>query len=733
MNKIVLTGIFLLVVSVSSSQQKVEYNLCDADFSPLYVRKGLPVNAVYLNKNAKPEARAWDVVSRLSFGEKLTLTGGWKKFYFPPLPRLGLCPVYFADASQGIRINDKAACPPIEKTTAFPSGLALAATWNPQLANKYAKAIGEECRAWGVHVLLGPGMNMYRHSEGGRNFEYFGEDPLLTSKMAVAYVKGLQSTGTIATIKHFIGNEHELARHVADIKIGERALREIYLPAFEAAIKEGKAVAVMTGNNQVNGYPGAANKPLSGDYLRKELGFKGIIMSDWANSVFWKDRQHLELGSGHSLLMENNIPFSAYVNKEINEHSEKKAAIEKQLGQMVFHNLYTFFKAGVYDKPYRDLDFMKTIDQHEGLALQTAEEAITLLKNDDNILPLVPSKMNRIVVLGKDSALSVYGGQGSGAVKGFNHIDYLQGLKKIYGDKIIRKNNITDDEIKSADAVLYFVHKPVGEGGDFDFYLPEKTQQEIGAYSSLNKNFIVVYSSGNPMDMPWLGKVKGLVYAYLIGQQRGTALANVLSGKVNPSGKLPFTIEKEFEDSPGKDYNLMKDGKYYWGGNRVNSAKAREMFGNISFDYKEGIYVGYRWYDKKNIQPQFPFGYGLSYTDFTYSNIQSGAKTISRNGTLLIKFTIKNTGNTDGAEVAQLYIHPVGSKMDRPEKELKGFTKIFLKKGESVKVSLPVSYKNLAYWDEKTHQWKTDKGEYEVWVGGSSKDIVLKTSIKVIN
>jgi beta-glucosidase len=733
MKKIFLFDIFLLTVFICSAQQKVEYNLCDADLSPLYARKGLPADAVYLNKKATPEERARDVVNRLGFEEKLALTGGWKGFYFPPLPRLGLSPVCFSDASQGIHIYDKSNCLGIEKTTAFPCTLSLAATWNPQLTYQYARAIGEECRAWGVHVLLGPGINLYRHSEGGRNFEYFGEDPLLTSKMAVAYVKGLQSTGTIATLKHFIGNEFELVRHVADIKIDERALREIYLPAFEASIKDGNAAAVMTGNNQVNGYPGAANQPLSGNYLRKELGFRGVIMSDWANSIFWKERQDLELGSGHSLLMADNKAFSEYVTKEIKEHPEKKASIEKQLGQMVFYNLYTFFKAGVYDKPYRDLDFIKTIDQHKAVALRTAEEAITLLKNDDKVLPLLPSKVDRIVVLGNDSALSVYGGNGSGAVKGFDHVDYLQGLKNRYGDKIIRKNDITDDEIKLADAVLYFAHKPVGEGRDFDFYLPAKTQQEIDTYSSLNKNFIVLYSSGNPMDMPWLGQVKGLIYAYLIGQQSGTALANVLCGSVNPSGRLPFSIEKNFDDSPGKDYNLMKDGKYYFGGTRVNSSEAQEKFGDIFFDYKEGIYVGYRWYDKKDIQPQFPFGYGLSYTDFEYATIQSSAKTINTNGTVLINFTIKNTGNTDGAEVAQLYIHPVGSKVDRPEKELKGFAKVFLKKGESKKVTLQVSYKDLAYWDVKTHRWKTDKGDYEVWVGGSSKDIALKTSIRVIN
>lgn len=691
------------------------------------MRKGLQANAVYLNKNAAAEARANDVVKRLTFDEKLQLTGGWKKFYFPPVERLGLMPVYFADATQGI--HEKDYCVNITKTTSFPSGLALAATWNEQLAYDYAKAIGEECRAWGVNVLLGPGMNMYRHSEGGRNFEYMGEDPLLTSKMSVAYVKGLQSTGTIATIKHFIGNEHEFARHVTDINIGERALREIYLPSFTAAIKDGGALALMTGNNMLNGYPGAANKPLVAGYLRKELGFKGVVMSDWANSMYWTERLQMELGSGHSLLMENNNLFAEYIKKQLKEHPEQKTKIEKELGNMAFYNLYTFFKAGVYDKPYRDLSFIKTIDQHKPVALRTAEEAITLLKNDDNMLPLIPSKLNKIVVLGNDTALNIYGGRGSGAVKGFDHINYLQGLKNVYGDKIIRKAGITDDEIRSADVVLYFIYKIVGESGDFAFKLPETIHTDIQKAASLNKNIVVIYSSGNPMDMPWLNSVKGLVYAYFLGQYRGEALANVLSGKINPSGKLPYTIEKTFDDSPGKDYNLMKDGKYYWGGGRGESKKIQDKFGDLAYEYKEGIYVGYRWFDKINIKPQFPFGYGLSYTRFDYSSVASSSKTISKNRTILISFTIKNTGNVDGAEIAQLYMHPVNAKIDRPEKELKGFKKIFLKKGESKKVTIPLSYNDLSYWDEKTHQWKTDKEAYEIWVGSSSKDIKLTTII----
>lgn len=716
-----------LLMQGAYAQEKIEYDLCGTDFRPLYMRSGLPAGAVYLDPGASAGDRARDVVSRLTFEEKLQLTGGWKKFYFPPVERLGLMPVYFADATQGV--HEKDYCVNITKTTAFPGGIAIAATWNDDLAYEYAKAVGEECRAWGVNVLLGPGLNMYRNAEGGRNFEYLGEDPLLSSRMGVAYVKGLQSTGTIATVKHFVGNEHEFARHVVDIRISERALREIYLPSFTAAIREGGALALMTGNNMINGFPGAADKPLSGDYLRKEIGFEGVIMSDWANTMYWTDRLNLELGSGHSLLMENNDLFAEYILEQIKKHPEQKDQIEEELGEMVFHNLFSFFKAGVYDKPYRDLSFMKTIDEHKDIALKTAEEAVTLLKNENHILPVIPSEVNKIVVLGVDSALTIYGGRGSGKVAGFDHIDYLQGLKEVYGNKIIRKEDISDEEIRSADVVFYFLHKMVGESGDFDFYLPAQKHSDIERAASLNKNIVVIYSSGNPSDMPWLDKVKGLVYAYFLGQYRGIALANILSGKVNPSGKLPYSIEKTFDDSPAKDYNLMADGKYYWGGGRNHSAQIQEKFGDLTYNYDEGIYIGYRWFDKKKIKPRFPFGYGLSYTQFAYSGLKSSSKSLNKDNNLKISFKIKNSGKTEGAEIAQLYIHPLASRIDRPVKELKAYKKVFIKEGKSVKVSLPLSYDDFRYWDENKHDWQVEKGEYEIWIGTSSEDIKLKTKI----
>lgn len=708
------------------AQDKIEYKLCDQDFRPIYMRENLPKNAVYTNKNNSSEARAKDVINRLTFDEKLMLTGGWKMMHFPAVERLGLPPVYFSDASQGIHVKDH--CVKVGKTTAFPGTIALAATWNPELAYNYAKSISEECKAWGISVLLGPGMNMYRHSEGGRNFEYMGEDPLLTSQLSVSYVKGLQDAGTVATIKHFIGNEQEFARHVANIKISERALREIYLPPYEASIKEGKALAVMTGNNVVNGFPGAANTPLTNDVLRKEYGFKGVVMSDWANSTFWPEKQGMELTSGHSLLMDNNEVFATYVRQELKDHPGRKQEIEKDLETMVFYNLYTFFKSGIYDRPYRNPALLATFDAHKKVALQTAEEGITLLKNDDHILPVKPASIKKIVVLGTDAALTVHTGKGSGMVEGYDHIDYLTGLKNVYGNKIVYSKDFDRSEISSADVVLYFITRPSGEGFDIDFNLPN-IKDSIEQVAQLNKNLVVIHSSGNGFAMPWLPSVKGFVFAYLLGQERGEALANIISGKVNPSGKLPFTIEKDFNESPGKDYNKMSDGKYYWVGGKPASQNIRKQFGNIEVPYNEGVFVGYRWYEKKNIQTQFPFGFGLSYSTFSFSALSSSSKKITKDKPVSITFTVTNTGSVAGAEVAQLYVGDVKSTVDRPIKELKGFKKAFLAPGASKKITINIGWKDLAYWDEASHQWKVEPGDFIIEVGSSSKDIKQRLTI----
>lgn len=719
--KRILWPAMLLLLGFGAScacAQAVDYDLCGADFRPLSMHKDLPAGAVYTNPKASPEARAHDVVARLTFDEKLALTGGWKQFHFPGVARLGIPPVYFSDASQGI--HQKNYCVKVGDTTAFPDMEALAATWDRKAAYRYARAISEEARGYGISVLLGPGLNLYRNSEGGRNFEYMGEDPYLTGEMGVSYVQGMQSLGTIATVKHFLGNEQEAARHTANSIIGERALRELYLEPFRAAIERGGALAVMTGNNLVNGHPGAADTPLVQGILRNEYGFRGVVMSDWANSMFWKDRLSEELTSGHSLLMENNDLFAQYVRSEVAAHPEKKTLIEAQLGRMVEENLYSFFKAGVYDRPYRDPTLLSSLPGHKQVARETADEAITLLKNADHILPIMPDTVGKIAVVGSDNAITVSTGKGSGAVKGYDLVDYFAGLKAIYGERVFRTDK--DEDIRSAGCVLFFVAKKAGESTDIPWEMPGLSEQ-VHHYASLNKNLVVIVSAGNGIPLDWLGEAKALVFAYFLGQESGHAMADVLSGVVNPSGKLPFTIEKDFRESPAFDYNKLPDGSYAWLGGRRDSMQIQQKLGTLPIRYKEGPYIGYRWYEKKNLPVSFPFGFGLSYTKFSYGNVKVSSATVRDDAPVNVRFTIQNTGSRAGAEIAQLYVAEHDASVDRPLKELKGFERVFLKPGEKKVVEIPVHAEDLAYWDDREHRWEKHHGQYVLEVASSSADI----------
>lgn len=693
------------------------------DMRPIAEHSNLPPDAIYTNPKASPEDRAKDVLPRLTLDEKLALTGGTGSRCYPGVERLGLRAVHLQNASQGIGTQlEPASLAKQEKSTAFPCTLTLAATWDTALAKEYGRALGEECRALYVDILEGPGMNIYRHSEGARNFEYLGEDPFLTSRIAVNYVQGLQSINVIATIKHFVCNDQDFARHVANITVSERALHEIYLPPFAACITEADAGAVMNGNNAVNGWPGAANQPLVGGFLRGQLGFRGMVMSDFANCMFWPDRRNLILTSGQSMEMLHNNLFVEYFRQFISEHPEKRAEAEKQLDQMVYFNLYTLFKFGVYDRPSLDAAALKTIPAHKELARRTAEAGITLLKNADDILPIDPKKSQRLLVTGSAEALTAYVGHGSGSVVGYDHTDYPAGLKEIYGDKVTVSSTPSDDDIRKAGVVLFFISKKAGEGRDVPFAEPVVTEQ-VNHLAALNPNLVVIFSGGNGFAMPWLTKAKALVFAYLGGQENGNALANIISGKVNPSGRLPFTIEKTFSDSPGKDYNRTRDGKFEFGGGQADSRRIFKQFGQIEINYAEGIYVGYRWFEKKHIVPQFPFGFGLSYTTFQFGAPAVTSANLATNDSLTVSLPVTNTGRVTGAETVQLYVHPVSSAADRPEQELKGFAKISLRPGETRTVEIPVTRQSLAYWDESAHDWKVAPGSYDLRLGSSSVDI----------
>lgn len=591
-----LTIALLLLAPILLKAQRID----PKTLKPLSEFKAFPKGSHYQDPNLAPEKRASEVIKSLTFDEKLELSGGYLSFCYPAVPRLGLRAVTMADASQGIRLTSIASK---SQSVSFPGMQALAATWNTGIAKNFGQSISEECKIHGVDVLLGPGINIQRLSEGGRNYEYMGEDPMLTSKIAVNYIQGLQSLGVIATAKHFIANDQEFARHIASSDLSERTLREIYLLPWEAAIKEAHLEALMTGNNLTNGIPNSMNKLLLNDLLRTEFGFTGVAMTDWQNSNYFINSQNLIAPSGLSLLMANNETFANYIKKYLSDNPSKKATIEKDLEQMIYPNLYTFFKNGVYDRYPQDLSYKDKTIAHQGLALQCAEEAICLLKNKDNILPVAKTK--KILLTGEDE---IHSGSGSGAVQGFDHVDFEKGLKSVYGENLSCKVEASDEEIKNADLVLYRLNKESGEGFDIPFNEPKKAIKDIQRLTELNPNVVVLISSANGLPMPWLEDVKGVLWTFMLGQERGNALASVISGRVNPSGKLPFTLEKDFNDSPDPDFNFLGGKPYwhgsnqfykaYWKGEELDSKKEIAKYIKpqevVHIRYEEGVFIGYR-------------------------------------------------------------------------------------------------------------------------------------------
>lgn len=725
--------LFLLVAPTLSIGQKINFK----ELRPLTEFSHFPPGSTYQDPKVEPDKRAREIIGYLTFEEKLELAGGYKSFFYPPVPRLGLRAISMADASQGLRLSTTVAQ---SKSVSFPGMQALAATWNIGIAKNFGQSIAEQCKIHGIDILLGPGINMQRLSEGGRNYEYMGEDPLLTAKIAASYINGLQSSNIIATAKHFIANDQEFCRHISSSDLSERTLREIYLLPWEAAIKEANVQAIMTGNNMTNGIPNSMHKPLLNDLLRKEFGFKGIAMTDWQSTNYHLNSQKKVAPSGLSLLMPNNGSLAKYIREYILENPIKKANIEKELEQMIYPNIYTFFKNGIYDRYPQDLKYEEKIPAHKGIALQCAEEAICLLKNQDNILPIAKNK--KILLTGDTE---IYTGKGSGAVKGFDHVDFESGLRSVYGEYLTCKIKATDEEVKSADYILYRLNKKAGEGNDIPFNEPKQAIPDIERLSKLNPNIIILISSANGIPMPWLNEVKGVLWTFMLGQERGNALAAVISGAVNPSGRLPFTLERDFKDSPDPDFNLL-GGKPYWHGNnaaykaywkgeepdsKTEIAKYIKPQEAIHIPYDEGVFIGYRWYQKHKKPVLFPFGFGLSYTTFKYSNLQISKKSINKDEVITAKMDIQNTGNIDGYEVVQLYITDQQSTVERPLKELKNFQKVYLKSGEKKTLQFAINNRDLAFWDEKEHGWKAEAGKFDILISDSSEGYRLKKTFEL--
>lgn len=835
--------------------------------NPANVSTGLE-NYPFRNKNLSVEERTTDLVNRMTLEEKIDLLAGYKDFYLHPCERLGVPAFKLADGPLGLSSWGL-----FGRATAFPSALSLASSWNREAAAKTGAMYAQEWRSRGIHFLLAPGVNIYRASKGARNFEYFGEDPCLTSAMVVPFIRGVQDGGVIATVKHFAGNDQEFDRYTVSTEVSERALQEIYLPPFKAAVQEAGVRAVMTGYNPVNGEWNTQNKHLI-DILKKDWGFQGMLMSDWVCTHSAKEAANngldLEMGSNSWFNREQLLPLveAGEVSKEVID--DKVRRVYSQC-----------FAMGFFDRPQEDTTIPHYNPEANRLARETAQEGIILLKNDHKLLPLDPKKIKTIAVVGPTANPSVisdrlfnnsgivYGGGGSSKVnpwyivtdldgisrrfdntrvlytegisnrfktRTFSNSNFLtpdgrNGLKASYYKNSISPANLvkeqTDNRVnyewggaphglndlgtdymilwegripaERAGNLLIFVDAqgsyrlwidgqlkmdasksqsfdcrnivlPVKagerpeikleycnqrnypaeirmgytyedqadyseaikiarqadvvvfcagldgsielEGRDRPFELPYGQDILIQELVKVNPNLVVVLHAGGGIDMTrWINQVPAVMHAFYPGQEGGNALAALLAGDANPSAKLPFSIEKKWEDSPAC-------------GNYDETRKEKKIY------YNEGVFTGYRGYDKKGIEPLFPFGFGLSYSNFEYSDLKAEI-TDRKKQEVKVTFRIKNTSNRKGAEIAQLYIRDIQSAEERPLKELKGFDKVTLNPGESRIIEIPLKADAFRYFNSKKNAWVFEKGEFEILIGSSSRDIQLHQTIKL--
>lgn len=650
------------------------------------------------------EKKAAALLAQMTLEEKLDYIGGVKGFYIRAIPRLNLPEIRMSDGPQGVR--DKAV-----KSISYPCGVLSASTWNRALVHRLGESIGQDCRARGIHFILGPGVNIYRMPLAGRSFEYFGEDPYLAGETAREYILGVQSRGVAACVKHYAANNQEWDRHHISSDIDERTLQEIYLPAFKKAVQQADVASVMDSYNLINGVHATENSHLNIDILRNAWGFKGILMSDWG-------AVHSGIGVANGG-MDLEMPSGALMSPEVMKKALENGLVEqKTIDLKVLHILQTLIAFGFTDRPQKDSTIVLDNPSSNATALQLAREGVVLLKNEGNILPL---KKGTVVVMGENARLAAQGG-GSGYVHPYHTVSLLQGMQKNGGVKLIdlsayRSDSINYEAIGSKIRKAGTVIVAVGfnenlekEGSDRPFDLPASQNEMISNLAGYNKNIVVVINAGGGVNMqPWLAKVRGVVMAWYTGQNGGTALAEILTGKISPSGKLPISIERQLSDNPSF-------ASYY---DKINKRPTRVQ-------YAEGVFCGYRGYEKNHIKPLFPFGFGLSYSSFDYSGLQVEKAGVS---TVNVAFTLKNSGKRDAAEVAEVYVREVNSKVVRPLKELKGYEKVFLKKGQSQKVTLVLNEEAFSYFDTGLNKFVADPGQFEILIGSSSEDIRLRKTV----
>ena len=718
------------------------------------------VTAPYLDVNRPIEERVQDALGRMTTEEKIAIIHAQSKFSSPGVQRLGIPELWCTDGPHGIRpevfwdewnqagwTNDSC--------TAFPALTCLAATWNPEMAALYGKSIGEEARYREKDVLLGPGVNIYRTPLNGRNFEYMGEDPYLASVMVVPYIKGVQSNGVAACVKHYALNNQEQRRHTTDVDLSDRALYEIYLPAFKAAVTEGDSWSIMGSYNLYKGRHVCQNSRLLKDILRDEWGFDGAVISDWGgvhNTPQAIDGGlDLEFGSwtnGLSEGMKNAYDsyFMAYPYLKLIKEGKVDT---KELDKKAANVLRLIFRTAMNpSKPFGSMNS----SAHIAAARRIAGEGIVLLKNDGNLLPLDLDGKKKIVVVGENAIKMMTVGGGSSSLKARREVTPLDGLKHrvgkdvdvVYvrgyvGDPVMEQDGLKVQDLsdsRSADELLAEA-VDAARGADYVVYvgglnkaphqdcedadreglgLPYGQDRLISELAKVNSNLVVVNLSGNAVAMPWIKNVPAVVQGWFIGSEAGNAITDVLSGDVNPSGKLPFTFPMSLAD-----VGAHAAGEYP--GNKADLDASEQRGDTIREYYNDDIFVGYRWADKEKTTPLFPFGHGLSYTTFEYGKPTADKKTMTADGNITVTVQLKNVGNREGSEIVQLYIADKKSSLPRPVKELKGFKKVKLAPGEDKTVSFIVDKTALSFFDDKKHQWIAEPGKFEAIVGASSRDI----------
>jgi beta-glucosidase len=661
------------------------------------------------------------LIEQMSLEEKVSLCSGLNVWQLKGIERLGIPSIMVADGPHGLRKQkleeaDHLGLYNSVPATCFPSAVGLASTWNRRLIEKVGIALGEECQAEDISILLGPGANIKRSPLCGRNFEYFSEDPFLSSEMAANHIKGVQSQGVGTSLKHFAVNNQETRRMSVDAVVDERTLREIYLASFEGAVKQAQPWTVMCSYNKVNGEYAAENKTLLTDILRDEWGFEGFVVSDWG--AVNEREKGLEAGLDLEMPSSNGIG-----DQKIIDAVKKGELLESTLDLAVERILTIIFKA--VDNKKENALFDK--EEHHQLAREAACESMVLLKNEDKILPL---KMDgSIAVIGEFAKKARFQGGGSSHINPTKLDSIYEEMEKLTPEASIKyaqgyhldKDEIDDQLIANAkeaalksDVAILFVGLPEryeSEGYDrAHLRIPENQRILIEAVAEVQPRVVVVLSNGSPIVMPWMDKVKGILEAYLGGQAQGGAIADLLFGIESPSGKLAETFPEDLRHNPS---HLNFPGE----GDKV--------------EYKEGLFVGYRYYDTKGIEPLFPFGYGLSYTNFEYMNLTISKKEISDNESVTVTVNVKNTGAVTGKEIVQLYVRDVESTVIRPEKELKGFEKVELQPGEEKEITFELDKKAFAYYNVDLKDWHVETGVFEILVGKSSAEILLKETVKV--